>query len=205
MAAVANLCTQLQAMRTILEKEDPEDGSILGSDELTPENNTDLLFPGHMSTANIEDLVPDPVHAFKLWQLFLDRVNPLLKVVHVPSIQPVVLEGAINMMSLPHHQQALIFSIYTVASLSMTEPESIQTLGMSREAAAQKFLAGTKIALMRFNFLKNYNMTSLQALVHLIVCPSPVSPFRLPLPSPPPLRSLADCILSRADLTARPL
>ncbi|KAG5988467.1 hypothetical protein E4U43_004735 [Claviceps pusilla] len=159
---------ELQAMRNILETEDPEDGSILGSDELTPENNTDLLFPGHMSTANIEDLVPDPVHAFKLWQLFLDRVNPLLKVVHVPSIQPVVLEGAINMMSLPHHQQALIFSIYTVASLSMTEPESIQTLGMSREAAAQKFLAGTKIALMRFNFLKNYNMTSLQALVHLI-------------------------------------
>ncbi|KAG5981011.1 hypothetical protein E4U55_003404 [Claviceps digitariae] len=164
----ATVYEELQAMRDIIETEDPEDGSILESEELTPENNTDLLFPGHVSTAHIEDLVPEPVHAFKLWQLFLDRVNPLLKVVHVPSAQPVVLEGAINMMSLPHHQQALVFSIYVIASLSMTESESIQMLGLSREAAAQKFLAGTKVALIRFNFLKNYNMTALQALVHLM-------------------------------------
>ncbi|KAG5936463.1 hypothetical protein E4U53_000214 [Claviceps sorghi] len=164
----ATIYEELQAMRDIVEKEDPEDASILGSEELTPDNNADLLFPGHVSTANIEDLVPEPVHAFKLWQLFLDRVNPLLKVIHVPSVQPIVLEGAINMMSLPHHQQALLFSIYSSASLSMSESEAIQVLGLSREAAAQKFLSGTKVALIRFNFLKNYNMTALQALVHFM-------------------------------------
>ncbi|KAG6006964.1 hypothetical protein E4U21_006584 [Claviceps maximensis] len=161
----ATIHEELQAMRDIIETEDPEDGSNLGSDVLTPENNTDLLFPGHVSTDNIEDHVPDPVYAFKLWQLFLARVNPLLKLVHVPSVQPVVLEGAVNMMSLPHHQQALIFSIYTAASLSLSESESIKILGMSKEVAAQKFLTGTKLALIRFNFLKNYNMTALQALV----------------------------------------
>lgn len=156
-------------MRDIVETEDPEDSSILGSEEPTPENNSDLFFPGDLSTANIEDLVPEPIHAFKLWQLFLDRVNPLFKVVHVPTIQPVVLEGAISMASLPHHQQALIFSIYTTAALSLSESESIQALGMSREAAVQRFLSGTKVALIRFNFLKNYNMTALQALIHFMV------------------------------------
>lgn len=159
---------ELQAMRDIVETEDPEDSSILGSEEPTPENNSDLFFPGDLSTANIEDLVPEPIHAFKLWQLFLDRVNPLFKVVHVPTIQPVVLEGAISMTSLPHHQQALLFSIYTTAALSLSESESIQALDMSREAAVQRFLSGTKVALIRFNFLKNYNMTALQALIHFI-------------------------------------
>lgn len=157
-------------MRDIVETEDPEDSSILGSEELTPENNTDLFFPGDLSTANIEDLIPDPIHAFKLWQLFIDRVNPLFKVVHVPTVQPIAMEAATNMTSLPHHQQALILSIYTTAALSLTESESIQLLGMSRESAIQKFLAGTKVALIRFNFLKNYNMTALQALVHFMVC-----------------------------------
>ncbi|KAG6038457.1 hypothetical protein E4U41_004160 [Claviceps citrina] len=157
---------ELQAMRDIVEMEDPEESSVLGSEGLTPENHTDLFFPGDLSTANLDDLVPEPIHAFKLWQLYLDRVNPLFKVVHVPSIQPFVLEGAINMMSLPHHQQALLFSIYTTASLSMNESESVQALGMAREAAVQKFLAGTKVALIRFNFLRNYNMTALQALFH---------------------------------------
>lgn len=156
-------------MRDIVDTEDPEDSSILGSEELTPENNTDLFFPGDLSTANIEDLVPDPIHAFKLWQLFLERVNPLFKVVHVPTVQPMVMEGATNIASLQHYQQALVLSIYTSAAVSLSEAESIQLLGMSRESAIQKFLAGTKVALIRFNFLKNYNMTALQALVHFMV------------------------------------
>ncbi|KAG6085771.1 hypothetical protein E4U33_001106 [Claviceps sp. LM78 group G4] len=164
----ATIYEELQAMRDIVETEDPEDTSILGSSDLSPGNDADLLCSGHLSTANIEDLVPEPVHALKLWQLFLDRVNPLFKVVHVPSIQPVVLEGAMNMMSMPHNQQALLFSIYSTASLSMSESESVQVLGMTREAAVQSFLAGTKIALVRSNFLKNYNMTVLQALVHFM-------------------------------------
>ena len=151
----------------------PEDCSVLGTEELTPENNTDLFFPGDLSTANIEELVPDPIHAFKLWQLFLERVNPLFKVVHVPTVQSVVMEGATNMMSLPHHQQALLFSIYTIAAVSLSDAEAIQILGMSRESAVQKFLAGTKVALIRFNLLKNYNMTALQALIHYMVCICP--------------------------------
>ncbi|OAA41811.1 fungal specific transcription factor domain-containing protein [Metarhizium rileyi] len=166
----ATVYEELQAMRDIVDTEDPEDSSILGSEELTPENNTDLFFPGDLSTASVEDLVPDPIHAFKLWQLFLDRVNPLFKVVHVPTVQPLIMEGATNITSLPHHQQALVLSVYTSAALSLSEAESIQLLGMSRESAIQKFLAGTKVALIRFNFLKNYNMTALQALVHFMHC-----------------------------------
>ncbi|KAK9439968.1 fungal specific transcription factor domain-containing protein [Metarhizium brunneum] len=166
----ATVYEELQAMRDIVDTEDPEDSSILGSEELTPENNTDLFFPGDLSTANIEDLVPDPIHAFKLWQLFLERVNPLFKVVHVPTVQPMVMEGATNIASLQHYQQALVLSIYTSAAVSLSEAESIQLLGMSRESAIQKFLAGTKVALIRFNFLKNYNMTALQALVHFMHC-----------------------------------
>ncbi|KHN94919.1 fungal specific transcription factor domain-containing protein [Metarhizium album ARSEF 1941] len=166
----ATVYEELQAMRDIIDTEDPEDSSILGSEELTPENNTDLFFPGDLSTASIDDLVPDPIHAFKLWQLFLERVNPLFKVVHVPTVQPMVMEGATNIASLSYCQQALVLSIYTTAALSLSDAESIQLLGMSRESAIQKFLAGTKVALIRFNFLKNYNMTALQALVHFMHC-----------------------------------
>lgn len=156
-------------MRDIVEAKDPEDSSILGSEELTPENNADLFFAGDLTSSSVDDFTPDPIHAFKLWQFFLDRVNPLFKVVHVPAVQPMIMDGATNLRGLPYHQQALIFSIYTTAALSLSEVESVQLLGMSRESAIQKFLAGTKVALVRFNFLKNYNMTALQALVHFVV------------------------------------
>ena len=37
-------------MRDIVETEDPEDSSILGSEELTPDNNADLFFQSDVST-----------------------------------------------------------------------------------------------------------------------------------------------------------
>lgn len=156
-------------MRDIVEAEDPEDSSILGSEDLTPDNNTDLFFPGNLSAVNLDDLQPDPIHGFKLWQLFLDRVNPLTKVIHAPTVQPYVMEAASSISNVPLHYQALLFSIYNMAVISLSEPECVQTFGISRDAAIHRFTAGTKAALSRFNFLKNYNMSVLQALVLYLV------------------------------------
>ena len=156
-------------MRNIIEAEDLEESSVLGSDDLTPENHADLFFPGDTTNANVEDLQPDPVHVFRLWQLFLDRVNPLTKIIHVPTLQPYVMEAAANVSNVPLNYQALLFSIYAMAAVSMSEIECMQTLGLSRDGALQKFSAGTKIALVRFNFLKNHDMASLQALVLYLV------------------------------------
>lgn len=168
----ASVYDELQAMRDIVDTDDPEDSSVLGSEDLTPENHTDLFFPGDASTANLEELQPDPVHVFRLWQLFLDRVNPLTKIIHVPTLQPYVMEAATNMSNIPLNYQALLFAIFNMAAVSLTDVECIQMLGMSREHAVKRFTAGTKIALNRFNFLKHYHMAALQALVlHLVRVP----------------------------------
>jgi hypothetical protein len=113
---------------------------------------------------------------FRLWQIFIERVNPLVKVVHVPSLQPYVMNAAtdINKVHLPY--RALLFSVYTMTAVSLTNPEAIQLLGMTREDALNRFTQGTKLALTRSNFLKNYNMTILQALtLYMVLCPIPDS------------------------------
>lgn len=186
---------QLQAMRDIVETEDPEDSSILGSEDLTPDNNTDLLFPGKLSAVSLDDLQPDPVHGFKLWQLFLDRVKPLTKVIHAPTVQPLVMDAAAGMSGVPLHSQALLFSMYNMSVISLSDAECVQMLGISRDAALQRFTTGTKTALSRFNFPKNYNMSVLQALVLYLVRhssprrvssnPSPPSSPLCPPPPPP--------------------
>ncbi|PHH93016.1 hypothetical protein CDD83_2126 [Cordyceps sp. RAO-2017] len=162
----ANIREEFQAMRDIVETEDSEDASILDSDDLTPENNADLFFsPSLASVARLEDLQPEPIHNFKLWQIFLDRVNPLTKIIHVPTVQPWVIDAATGIANVPFQRQALLFSIYTMAVISLSDTECIQALDMARETAIQKFLAGTKSALMRFDFLKNYDTSALQALI----------------------------------------
>ncbi|PHH77087.1 hypothetical protein CDD80_956 [Ophiocordyceps camponoti-rufipedis] len=161
----ASIFEELQAMRDIVETDDPEDASLPGSDEMTPDNNIDLLFAGDVITANLDDLQPDPVLGFKLWQLFLDRVNPLTKIIHVPTVQRWFVDAAAGITSPALHRQALIFSIYNMAVISLSDVECQQTLGVSRDAALQRFGAGTKAALTRLNVLKNYHMAALQALL----------------------------------------
>ncbi|CAM1507865.1 Fc.00g047130.m01.CDS01 [Cosmosporella sp. VM-42] len=161
----ASIHDELQAMREIVDTDDPDESSVLGSEDLSPDYNVDLLLPGDASTRTTEDLQPDPVHVFRLWQLFLDRVNPLTKVIHVPTLQPYVMEAASCMDNIPLNYQALLFSVFTMATVSLSEVESVQMLGMSRDDALRKFTIGTKVALTKFNFLKNYDMAALQALL----------------------------------------
>jgi hypothetical protein len=73
----------------------------------------------------------------------------------------------INQVSLTH--QALLFSIYTMTVVSLTNQETVQYLGMTRDDALNRFSRGTKLALTRSNFLKSYDMTTLQALLFYMV------------------------------------
>ncbi|KAK0383752.1 hypothetical protein NLU13_9663 [Sarocladium strictum] len=162
----ATVMENLQAMRDIVDTEEPDESSMVESENLSPEGNSDLLLGGgEDATTSINDLQPDPVHAFRLWQLFLERVNPLLKVVHIPTLQPYVMDGAISIGNVPPNYQALIFAIYTISAMSVTDTEAPQMLGMSREEAMQRFSKGMKMALVKYDFMTNYDMAALQALV----------------------------------------
>lgn len=157
-------------MRALVDAEEPEDASVLSSEELTPDNNTDMIFSADFSHACIEDMLPDPVHIFRLWQIYIDRVNPLTKIIHVPTVQPHVVEIATNLANVSLPYQALLFSIFSMAVISLDETETNQLLGTSRDKAIQMFNAGAKAALVRFNFMKNYDMVSIQAFLIYLVC-----------------------------------
>uniref|UniRef100_A0A8H7NKJ5 Zn(2)-C6 fungal-type domain-containing protein n=1 Tax=Bionectria ochroleuca TaxID=29856 RepID=A0A8H7NKJ5_BIOOC len=156
---------ELQAMREIVDADDPEGSSVLGTEGHTPENNADVLLLSDSSSANPEDYQPDPVQAFRLWQIFLDRVNPLTKIVHVPTLQPYVIEATSDSSGVPLNYQALLLSVYLLASIALQDSECMQLIGISRDQAVQRFTAGTKQALIKLDFLRNSDMASIQALV----------------------------------------
>lgn len=154
-------------MRAVIGFDDPTEPSVLGSEDLSPENPSEL-FSGE-SHISLEDPQPDPVHVFRLWQIFLERVHPLLKVIHAPSLQSDVMQAASDISKLSLNHRALIYAILTMATISLSETEVIETLGISRELAIYKFTLRLKDCLVRFNFLKNYDMASLQTLVLYMV------------------------------------
>ncbi|KAI2622053.1 hypothetical protein GGS21DRAFT_541641 [Xylaria nigripes] len=154
---------ELAALRNIIDDDDEEsEPSTVG---LSPDNNAGMFLGIEDTTAvDMQDLHPNFSHVFQMWKLFTDRVNPLTKVVHMPTLQPYVMDAAIDINAVPLPYQALLFSIYTIATVSLSSQECVQLLGMPRDDALSQFTRGTKLALTRANFLKNYNMTILQAL-----------------------------------------
>ncbi|KAI1437373.1 fungal-specific transcription factor domain-containing protein [Xylaria sp. CBS 124048] len=165
-----SLHEELAALRNLIDDDGgdqaAEPSSSIG---LSVDNDAGMLLGVHDIDMDIHQLHPIPAHVLRLWQLFVDRVNPLTKVVHIPSLQPHVMDAAvdINNLSLPY--QALLFSIYAMAIISTTGPECMHSFGMSREYALDRFTRGTKLALTRCNFLCNYDMTILQALTLYMV------------------------------------
>lgn len=161
----AEVHTELRAMRDIIDNDEKDDESTSTPlDGTSPDQSTALLFSDGPDS-NLEDLHPEPAHVFRLWQTFLDRVNPLTKVIHVPTVQPLVVEAATNRANLPKNVEALLFSIYAIGAVALTEQESLTLLGYPREEAFKRFSKGARVTLMRIGIFYKYDIVVLQALV----------------------------------------
>ena len=121
---------------------------------------------------HIQDLTllhPQPVQMFRLWQTFLDNVNPLSKVVHAPTTQLQVLDATTNLENIPATTEALLFAIYTSAICSLTNEECEAMMGEPKSSLLPKYLAAVKQALCAVGFIKCSDLVVLQALVLLLV------------------------------------
>lgn len=133
-----------------------------------PDNGTDgldvdFLFVDDDNIAESDCLQPEPVQMYRLWQMFLDRVNPISKVIHVPSVQQSIHEATYGISSLPHEVQALLYSIFSFTVVSLSEAECAQMLNVSCATALRRFTAGARQALKRAKFVRHPNMAILQA------------------------------------------
>ncbi len=153
-------------MREIVDADDHEETS---PDTMTPDDNSELILGADSPEQSIEDLWPEATHVFRLWQVYLDRVNPLTKVIHVPTLQPYLAEAIGRSENVPKSVEALLFAIFLLATISLTPDECQAMLGQSREEALQRFSKGVRLTLLRMNFLKSHDLTTLQALVIYVV------------------------------------
>lgn len=160
-------------MKEILDEEDKDDEySTPRYDTPTsvssPDIITDLIL-AEGGAGNSENFHPQPAHIFHLWRMFLERINPLTKIIHVPTVQPLVAEAATNGTNTPKNVEALLFSIYLTAAVSMSDEECRVRLGYSKAEALERFSKGVRHTLMQIGILKFYDLVVLQALVLFMV------------------------------------
>ncbi|MCJ1284569.1 hypothetical protein MMC26_003902 [Xylographa opegraphella] len=126
--------------------------------------NDNLLFGPRKSTVDVYTLHPDPVQIFRLWQLYLENVNPLLKVTHTPSLQGRIIEAATNVFNIKPDLEALMFSIYCMSVLSLSVDDCQAIFGSSKADLLTRYQFGCQQALLNCGFLRSGDRDCLTAL-----------------------------------------
>ncbi|KAB8300474.1 hypothetical protein EYC80_000643 [Monilinia laxa] len=156
-----NLSNELQdpkeAFQVLSEDEDNNDNPLF------PEESTILLGNLISPKRNLRSLHPQPVTIFRLWQIFLTNVNPLIKLFHAPTVQEMILEATSDMDHIPKPTEALMFVIYLLSIGSLKDDECESTFNEPRGVLLSRYSHATQQALINVKYIKSLNLTTLQA------------------------------------------
>lgn len=160
-------------MSRVLEKESELQSAIgtLVSDSGTPSKPSPLKVDGILTNplhlqSDFRVLYPDPWRETMLWETFLSRVDPVLKVIHVPTTRPRVF-GAINRPDACRPDaHCLLFAIFFAATTALVSDEpGNETL----RSDLRRYQKGLELAMYYSSFLDAPTVTSLQAMAIYLV------------------------------------
>ncbi|KAH1421040.1 hypothetical protein KXX32_008222 [Aspergillus fumigatus] len=137
--------------------------------------------PGRQSPLRVEGLItnslrehvdfqalqPSRWQAIQLWQTFLGRVDPVVKILHIPSTQPRVFAAINQRGDALADTQALLFAICFAATTALHSDDP------SREEICsdiRRYQQGFELALYRSSFLDTPTLISLQAMAIYQTC-----------------------------------
>lgn len=131
----------------------------------SPYSNISGIYSDSCScSVDMQDLLPAKWEATQLWQAFLMNVNPVVKILHAPTVQKVVFAAINDPSMLKSDTSCLIFAIYFAATSSLGSDEAIHILGQEKEISLNNFRRGLEQSLRRAKILIQPTITSLQAL-----------------------------------------
>ena len=88
----------------------------------TPGPNHHAFALGYRSTdVDLRKCHPLAAHSAYLWSVYQERIEPMLKLVHVPTMERVFQELRRSVNNLPSGMEALVFAIYFGAVTSLLD------------------------------------------------------------------------------------
>jgi hypothetical protein len=177
-----NLCDEVVGIKQALEEpSDPEDVE----DEVEEESNesyegplagvvldipSGYLFGNPSYHDKDKSSHPPRDMVLRLWAIYLRNVDPLMKILHRPTLtNELQLFANSSTRSLSASQHARLFSIYFAAVTTLSEEDCLRQLGRSKQELASNYRLNTEKALAAADYLSQPTLISLQALTIYVV------------------------------------
>ncbi|KAL3433564.1 hypothetical protein BDV09DRAFT_196658 [Aspergillus tetrazonus] len=133
----------------------------------------DPLFGGQNNPVDLSSRHPEPPQVFRLWQIYLDNVDPLLKVTHTPTLQGRIVEAVANLKDITPTLEALMFGIYCMAILSLMPDDCEARLGLPKDELLTQYQRSCHQALINCGFLRSDDRECLTALLFYLMSMRP--------------------------------
>ena len=128
-------------------------------------NEEDLIFGSAPRIQDLSSLHPDEATIRRLWQIFVQNVNPLSKILHIPTMEKAIHNAARDVSNIPKNLEVLMFSIYACAVASLSAEVCRREFGQERPRYLAKQLGAGRFALSNARFLRTSDIMVLQGVV----------------------------------------
>lgn len=130
------------------------------------------LVLGTSQTGDLSNFHQPPNVLQDMLNIYIDRVDPLMKLLHVPSFGPALKDAVQNPKHMSKSLEALIFAFYLVTTTSMEDDECAELLGDQKKTIALRYETAARQALINANFVSTSSLRTLQAYTMFLVSSS---------------------------------
>ncbi|KAK5109036.1 hypothetical protein LTR62_007584 [Meristemomyces frigidus] len=141
-------------------------------DDIYPHDDP-LVFGERIADIDLAALHPGSTQIFKLWQIYQENVDPLLKVTHGPSMQARIVDAIGELSTIDSTLEALLFSIYCMAVISLDELACFAAFGASQADLLRGYQFGCQQALLKCGVFKSSDREGLTALFLYLISARP--------------------------------
>lgn len=162
-------------MRDLLDGTSSEDEDELPSPDRSAPSSSNASHQGFVFgysslMTNLQKLHPSLTQLFVLWTIYEENVDPVVRILHRPSMRNIIIKASSNIETLTKAQEVLLFSLYYGSVCSLTPAQCRTQLGVEKDQMTSRFRFAVEQALARANFLNTSSLMVLQALVLFLIC-----------------------------------
>ncbi|OIW33158.1 hypothetical protein CONLIGDRAFT_651873 [Coniochaeta ligniaria NRRL 30616] len=166
----ANLTNEIEELQNMLHEpatEDMERGVTEASTSTGVSSlGSNASFLGFRALAHsLLGFHPPIPQSVALLRIFRENVVPLVHIFHMPTTVHLYWDAIASLDSLDKNTEALLFTIYYSAIISMESEQCLSTLGISKEAGLEKYRFVVEQAMARADLLNTQSIILLQAAV----------------------------------------
>ncbi|KAI0971062.1 hypothetical protein F4678DRAFT_91371 [Xylaria arbuscula] len=117
------------------------------------------------SNAVAENLRPLPSQVFYIWEIFVENVDPFIKILHVPTIGKIIKEAKGKFSLMRRGMEALMFAISFAAVTSLHDNDVEENFGEDRQTLLTRLRLGTEQALSQAGVINTTDISTVQAFI----------------------------------------